>query len=867
MVQKIRRKPTGVLEGNSLGVALRIALLILMVLSPLFLGVTMGNYRVLFGFRVLLVAVFVLAAIAGKRQQLRRVSPGFLFWILIGAAALGLVQMLPLPQSLAALLAPVTTELLDTVWPGVVSDDAMTYRIAPDLPWAASWVAWWLSAAGIFWLGRLLFTGHRRTMTLVRTFSFSAVLVVVVGLLHLLAGADKLWGIATWPHLSDMYAFSSVLRNNNQLGAYLAAGSLGFAGLAMYTRSQPKRSRMHVYGALLLGFFAVIANSRGVIVVLAAMLPLLWWIDSRQAKGPGQKGSAGLWWFAVPLVVIIAGFWYAAPLLVPDFAGAVDARGVGKFDLWIPAIPHLLRHGLLGIGLGAYPFMFFQFADTRPLGFAQTPECMPFDWALSLGLPLGIAISGGILYLVLHTLWKREKLHRSVAALILLFIFIHNLVDYNITLGAVQLPFFLLLGALSVTSSRTSSHSAHRRIKPVWVFTALAVLLLMSSSYAVRYSQSADWHRMHRLSAMDMPEQDFERLAQPMLLRHGLDGYLYELMASRYLKPRDQEALRQRAMLLNRALILRPNHPETHRRLALTYLRMRRGDQAFFHFARAFEYAYRLPEPHNREFRSRLIDNELKQLHFSPQQLWSMLPHERKWTEKLLRSAVHDPRFRSEAGDLIAKALKAHGDQAFIFLQAAVLARLNKDTDGQREYLDRAMQAAAESGNAHDRAQAAYGLALYHYHRGDLEQARPLFETAVDNIKNDAGPWTMYIRMLVEEQRYDAAREMARRGFGSFPNRFWYSRMQGDIDAARGETVKALQHYERGLMAARGETEKAALYLHAANIAIKADLLYDAQSWTDRLRSLDPQHNALPALQKRIDRRKATPLPLPGPSQ
>ena len=871
MVQKIRRKQTGILEGHPLGVALRAVLLAGVVITPLLLGVTMGNYRILFGYRLALAAVFVLTVFASHTRQLRRVSPGFLFWILIAAAVMGLVQMLPLPLGVARFFAPTTTGLLEAVWPGVVDASARRYSIAPDLPWAASWVAWWLSAAGIYWLGRLLFSSGRRSMALVRVLSLSAVLVVIVGLLHLLAGAQRLWGVAEWNHIGGMYGFSSVLRNNNQLGSYLAVGSLGFAGLALYNRSLIHRSRMYFLGALLLGFFAVIANSRGVIVVLGAMLPVLWWIDHRGSGGtnPGSRETASLWWFMIPLAVMLAGFWYAAPLLIPDFAGAVEARGVGKFDLWIPALPLLLRQGLLGIGLGSYPFLYFQFADTRPLGFAQTPECMPMDWALSLGLPLGIAITGGIAFFIVKALWQREKLWRRVGGMLLLFMIIHNLVDYNLTLGAVQLPFFLLLGALSAPGRNDGSDTGHRGqsriLKPGWVFGILAGLLVLTGGYAVSYSQSADWHRMHRLASMDIPEQEFDRLAQPLLLRHGLDGYLYELMASRYLKPRDPVALQQRADLLNRALMLRPNHPETHRRLALTYLRMGRKDMAFFHFARAFEYAGRLPEPQDRAFRENLISTELKRLHFSPEQLWTMLPHQRKWTEQLLRSAINEPRYRAGADALLADAKKVYGDQSFIALQAATLARLRKDTVAQKEHLDRAMALARAAGDAGDIARAAYGLALYYYHLKEFDKARPLFETAVASIGNDAGPWTMYIRMLIDEGHFDAAREIARRGFATFPNRYWYGLVLGDIDRARGEVVRALQHYDRALMSARNNKEKAAMCLRAAGAALEVDLLLDAQTWVNHLKGIDPHDPMVQKLQDRIDQREATPLPQPTP--
>ena len=869
MAHKIRRKQTGIFEGHPLGVALRTTLLTGVVVTPLLLGVTMGNYGILFGYRVALAAVFVLAAMAGYTRQLRRVTPGFLFWILIAAAVMGLLQMLPLPLGVARFFAPTTTGLLDAVWPGVVDASARRYSIAPDAPWAASWVAWWLSAAGIYWLGRLLFSGGRRTMALVRILSLSAMLVVVVGLLHLLAGAQRLWGVAEWSHFGGAYGFSSVLRNNNQLGSYLAAGSLGFAGLALYNRSLIHRSHMYILGALLLGFFAVIANSRGVIVVLGAMLPVLWWIDHRGGghAGPGSRETASLWWFMIPLAVMLAGFWYAAPLLIPDFAGAVAARGVGKFDLWIPALPLLLRQGLTGIGLGTYPFLYFQFADTRPLGFAQTPECMPVDWALSLGLPLGLAVAGAIGYIVFRALWQREKLWRRIGGMLLLFLMIHNLVDYNLTLGAVQLPFFLLLGALSVPgrgkTSATGNGSAARIAKPTAVFGIMAVVLLLTGGYAVTYSQSADWHRMYRFSSMDMPEKEFHRLTQPLLLRHGLDGYLYELMASRYLKPRDPEALQQRADLLNRALILRPNHPETHRRLALTYLRMGKNDLAFFHFARAFEFAGRLPEPQGREFRENLISTELQKLHFSPEQLWSMLPHQRKWTEQLLRSAISEPRYRSGADALLENAKKVYGDQAFIELQAALLARLRNDVPAQKEHLDHAMALAQAAGDPRDTARAAYGLALYYYHLKQFDKARPLFETAVASIGNDAGPWTMYIRMLIDQGHYDAARETARRGFATYPNRYWYGLVLGDIDRARGEVVRALQHYDRALMSARNDREKAVVCRRAAEAALEVDLLHDAQTWVNRFKDIAPRSPAVQTLQDRIDRREATPLPAP----
>ncbi len=545
-------------EGEGSRIPWSRALLLLAVAGPaLWLG----------GVKPWVVPAFVVV-VAGLlvRRCLRSAAPlrvPALWWLGLLAAALTLLQWLPLPGGVLATLAPglhaavadlITGTELEawnrlSVHPGQTGLEFARVLALTGLFVAAAQLSWRLVAAYV---------------------ALTGTLVALIGLGHKLAGASAIYGV--YRPRQELFGLgqelgspllTSFVNPNHQAGLLLvgifaaAATAVDLGARAKQTRGRASSQRLADRAYLAWGTLAiqatalVLSMSRAALLAAAIVAPLALLVGLRQPKLAGREPEQARRRKLALAGVVVAMLGLAATQGAWDQLATLrdPASFRAKLRVVVEGARLLELSPLLGIGRGAFVDL-FPLVDSEPgpvqfTHLESTPVAFVVEWGV-----LGVALILGAAWWWWRSVRANASAPRRLALCGLLALGIQSGADFSLDYLGVAAPAVALAGALGI--SRRGHAWAGRR-----VLLATLIGLLLGESVAIAAlpgSWSLRRPRDRMLLAGEYPTSE-------ALARTPLDPFVHLALAREHAAAGEWASARRRAEV---AATLRPASLDAH---------------------------------------------------------------------------------------------------------------------------------------------------------------------------------------------------------------------------------------------------------------------------------------------------------------
>jgi O-antigen ligase len=172
---------------------------------------------------------------------------------------------------------------------------------------------------------------------------------------------------------------------------------------------------------------------------------------------------------------VIAALWIGAAPVITHFAtlpqeAATNTVLGSRISIWRDSFILLLKHPLIGLGLGAFPYAFTRVQDTFVNLIVLHAHNDYLEYAVELGIPAALLLFGMILTVAAGILrvCRRTPRDTSGAAALgalggVVALLLHSLVDFNLHIPANALVFSVILGVGSaVAHMPREAHGRHR---------------------------------------------------------------------------------------------------------------------------------------------------------------------------------------------------------------------------------------------------------------------------------------------------------------------------------------------------------------------------------------------------------------------
>ncbi len=460
-----------------------IVLVALAILSPWFFGsVHPLAVRILSG--VSLSATLLAVVAAARRGGLA--LPAVPLWPALALLAVGLIQLVPLPPALHAILAPGSC----SVWhPGepaaanVLGPGPHPISVDPG-----STLRWLALTGGLLLLALASAPALARSHTALRAVvavSIGGLAVSTFGIFARARFGSLLYGRIPVPTVSPFGPFVS----KNHFAGYVEMATLLCFGLVLGLadperasgsgRDERRSSRalLALVAALAMALGVLISSSRGgVFSLVAGGLALLGgWLGLRRSSA--SRGGAR-WIAALGLVVLITALFAAVlPREVHDRMRSTAGASF-RVDTWRDALRTAAASPLVGQGMGAFHDAFPRFKRSHGairVEHAENDylEVLVDGGVLGLGLALGaLLVVGG---LSLNGLWRSaDPLLRGIgigALAGLAALAVHSALDFNL-----RIPSNAALAAFLVAIACAGAGPPGRRLPAAAALAGSAVL-------------------------------------------------------------------------------------------------------------------------------------------------------------------------------------------------------------------------------------------------------------------------------------------------------------------------------------------------------------------------------------------------------
>lgn len=375
---------------------------------------------------------------------------------LLGLAALGLLQLVPLPEGVLSAVAPggatayrETRELLQLF----SRAGAAVPRISLA-PWETAWVAVQaLSYAALAASTALLLHGRSR-----RRVFWAVLLAVFVG--YALTGATKtnLMGRVAGPFVNPNHFAGYLL-----LGAALAFGTLRVAVLRGHRAPDVKTAlekRLPATAGAALTLAALLTTlgltgSRGGIVAAAfGVVSLVGLAAAHRRRSHRSATVARLSVGLLLVLVFVSAAAGRAPLMRFLDRDLSDLGQNGRTTLWKASAAAFADSPLLGGGLGAFRESFRRHQPRAIRGLVENAHCEPIHILVTGGV-VGAVVAAWAAFGTLAGLLRgflRQR-HREESSLLLAAagglaaVLLHGLVDFDLSIPAIPITLAALVGA------------------------------------------------------------------------------------------------------------------------------------------------------------------------------------------------------------------------------------------------------------------------------------------------------------------------------------------------------------------------------------------------------------------------------------
>lgn len=496
---------------------------------------------------------------------------------LLGACLLTAWQLLPLPAGLAGMLSPGAGRVFDYVLAGTPLAGGW-HPLHLDPPSGAQELLKYLAYLMVFVVVVNYFNERHRARRLLKALAWSGFAVVVAGFANRLLTLPGVFGL--YPAKSNSFFVATFINPNHMAGFLGLAAPVGL-GLALSARERQARA-LYAFLSIVSGAGVFLSLSRGGMVAFSAGLALLLFhLATRRTR---RLEKLGLMQAAAVGVLLIAGYLsYDTIMRELRTLGDVQAlREETKLRSWEGTLPMMAEHPLFGIGRGAYATVYPRFKTVEAQSTFTHAECEPLQLLVEWGPLFGLLFCAAAVVTFMLALWRARLSLSMMGVLAAVFVVgSQNLVDFNLEIGGVAMPFTMLLGILAASpfshAGRPGKHELRFRLpgRPAMVLALLAIVAGPAATvYAARHSWRGDSKRLLQAAAEPAREPcQPGRLGQAScaLLEYHPADYLAPLVLGRaWLEHSTPRRLDRAAHWLSRALFLYPASATAHRLLGRT---------------------------------------------------------------------------------------------------------------------------------------------------------------------------------------------------------------------------------------------------------------------------------------------------------
>lgn len=535
-------------------------------------------------------ALTAVAAVAVHLTSRRTASrPGPLVMLVAIATVATALQLVPLPTSIASIVAPEKLALVRD-HATALGDPPPRWVVAThDAPATLVELAKLCGYLALAWTTTRLAAQRRARPWLAASIVGAATLVAVIALAHRVLGATELYGVFALPVPGHVPA---PLINENHLASLTALVVPLALGLGLSWRGGKRVAAFAA--ALTLAATALLTASRGGAVGLVAGLVVagIALVAQRRAGVADDNRRAPA---AVTVPALIVG---ACALTLFGVVAARDvamelhdtrvselAEPTSKFQVWSTAAPMAIEHRWLGVGRGAFEPVFARHTAVGELTYSHAENSYLqglLDWGVPVALGLGLALVA--LGRAALSRWRHGPLDAGALGG-LAAIAIHDLADFSLELPAVAMTTIAIAALVAPVRLGTDDRKApvDRRVR-IARGAALALAAVIALLAASPLGRAA---RVDRAALPSTPGPATVAAARAVLARHPSDGLAAGQVAAALFAERDPRAL----PMMRRALFLRPAHGGLHLLAARMLLRSQRASQAAPEYARAIALA------------------------------------------------------------------------------------------------------------------------------------------------------------------------------------------------------------------------------------------------------------------------------------
>jgi len=530
-------------------------------------------------------AAVAAAAFVTSQRELSQPPPLLVFVGL--AAALTLVQVVPLPAAVVALISPGKHALVADNARALGEATPAWIPLSLDPPATLIELAKYAGYVAFAYAALRIAAQPARRPWLLSIVAVVGIAMAATTLLHLLVGAESVFGLYR-PQQALIRPTLAPLLNHNHLSALMALSAPIAVGLAL---AAPFRRRLAwLGGAALCAAVGLLAESRGgalalvIGLVTVGVLALL----QRGAAAPLSKLRRSD--VVAIAVVALSGLVLLGALtaggVVRDLSGTQLAElddSQSRFGVWRSSAALLSEFRWTGIGRGA-----FEMASTRVHDSSAVIYPYVENEYLQAAVDWGF-VGAGALALVLVWLATtgarraRASTWEAGAFAGLAALAVENLTDFSLWMPGVAYP---ALGALAVLTA--GPIATHRLARRRWMPVRAAAIALIAIAVVVAASPLATSARVETaaLAARRKDPDAWVTHARRVFARHPSDYAAAGHVARALFAARDRRAI----AVANRALSLHPTSGELHRLTAQMLLASQQRDQAGVEYALALRY-------------------------------------------------------------------------------------------------------------------------------------------------------------------------------------------------------------------------------------------------------------------------------------
>lgn len=498
------------------------------------------------GFRLqvlpVLATLAILAYVTTLYASRRAHRPLHLGVLVVGLFVLGvftMLQAIPLPEGLLAVLSPRAAEVRSFV--GAGPGGPITYEVG----------ATWREAAKLFLYTIVAIVAFERCRA-TKSLRIVAYPVVIAGLataliavIHRALGIERLFGLIEARGGSTSQMLTTFVNPNHAAG-FMALAALTSVGLALDEEHRPRRIGLIAVAGLFAAVSVLVLSKGGVVaLVLGVGVFGVAAFSRRRSLGAATPALVG-----TLLAVPIAGVLWRADAVIAEFT---DERTFGldeKLAAMRDAIPLVLDHTWLGVGRGAYVSVYTAY-KTSPLQLTFAfPENLAAQLASEWGLVFGAAALLGLITAIVFRVMRAPSWTALGASCGVFAVAVQNAVDFSLEMpGVAVLVAALVAGAGSkfVSTRRIGLQTSGAVVAAVPV-----VLLVASIAFAFRGGDLFD-----DLAAID------ERPREVLLARHPASALIAARLAYRA-EQAEPPDLAVAIRLANRAMYLAPTYADGH---------------------------------------------------------------------------------------------------------------------------------------------------------------------------------------------------------------------------------------------------------------------------------------------------------------